>query len=77
MKKDRASRAKEAYAVFDKFSAVSVNWQELVKSYMGPRVGFQTHLVATCFYRHRLAKFGKADERLVDAPCRLGCQREA
>jgi hypothetical protein len=65
--------AKEAYAVLERFSAVSVNCFEVsVTSLMNPWSNCQAHLVATCFNRHGLAELGETHECLVNAASRLG-----
>jgi hypothetical protein len=74
MKNERASRASEAYAVLDRFSAVSVNYCRVSVITHATSIVSQAHLVATCFNRHRLAELGETYECLIDTSSRLGRQ---
>lgn len=77
MKNDRASRANDAHAVLDKFSAVRVSYWHISLTSVTNGICFFSflwpYLVATRLNRHRFAEFGKAHERLIYALRRLGC----
>jgi len=71
MKNERASSANEAYAVLERFKAVSVNYFHVSKTAFVHSMVCPAHLVAACFNRHRLAELSKTHERLVDTSSRL------
>lgn len=77
MKKVFESSAKDAYAVLERLSAVSVNCHSVSHTSHVYSNYSQAYLVATCLDSDRLAELGKTYKCVVDASSRFERQGEA